>query len=82
MNSHEARLKFVAPVERAARNLFSTPDGKVVLDALDEVCSELIAKVPATGAIDVNAVLINVGALRVVQYLRDLAKPPGEGQDR
>lgn len=79
MDASEVR-KFRDPVEKAARRLFSSPDGKIVLDALTEVYGRtLMAKKPLDGSVDADGTLINVGSYNVVEYLRRLAeKEDGE----
>lgn len=70
----EARKKIRGPVELAARRLFSSPDGEVVLDAL--VRAFLVDPVAtlSDGAVDASGTLVNVGAAKVINYLRELAE--------
>jgi hypothetical protein len=70
----------IAPIKAAANRMFSTPDGKTILDALERAFGDQTLPRDNTGAVDPNAVLINVGARRVFDYLRTLAEPKEEGQ--
>lgn len=75
----ELHDKYVAPLRAAAQRIFSSEDGKKVLEAIERVfVDEMIVK-DHSGRVDENAVLVNVGALQVISYLRSLAEPK-EGQ--
>lgn len=68
------------PVLDAARRAFGSEDGKKVLAALDRAYGpESMVAHDGNGAVDPNAILINVGRVEVINYLRKLAEP-NEGQ--
>jgi hypothetical protein len=69
----------IAPIKASAQRMFGSEDGRTVLDAIERAFVEDLPR-DATGAVDSNAVLIGVGARRVIDYLRNLAEPKKEGQ--
>jgi hypothetical protein len=75
MKWEELQAKYLAPVENAARRIFSSPDGAKILHALEAVYGGDPTAKDAQGRVDADATLINVGSARVVNYLRKLAEP-------
>lgn len=69
----ELRAKLL-PVRRAAFKLFGTPDGKLVLEALERAFVDELVPKDGNGAVDPNAVLVQVGARQVIDYLRKLSE--------
>ena len=75
MDLNEQIRSIRQPVVEAARRLFSTPDGKTVLDALEKVFPIGIEKT-TTGAVDIHAMSINVGARMVVEQMKKWSEIP------
>lgn len=76
----ELRAK-LAPIRGAAQRAFGSEDGKKVLAALERgFISDSIPK-DDNGKVDADAILINEGARRVIDYIRFLAEPVQEGQE-
>jgi hypothetical protein len=87
MISLDAKMKEIAeesrrvrgPIEAAARRLFSTPDGKKVMDALIKAYGSPRAARDARGAVDPYGTLIEVGRAEVVEFLTGLVAKEDEG---
>lgn len=75
------RKKILSPAIYAAKQLFSSPQGKEVLEALDRAFTRNLVAKDGQGAVDANAVLIRVGNKQVIDYLRDLAEYKEDGHD-
>jgi 8-oxo-dGTP pyrophosphatase MutT (NUDIX family) len=76
---NELREKHMAPVEAAARRMFSSPDGKKVLAALERAFGAGVAIFPA-GGVDPHGTLVRAGHAEVINYLRTLAEDGQGGQ--
>lgn len=74
------RKEILGPVEDAAKRMFGSEDGKKILNTLERAFGEDPIERDVNGAVDPNAVLINVGAQQVINYLRRLAES-NEGQE-
>ncbi len=72
MNWQEKKKEVLGVAAGAARRIFSSPDGKAVLDAMELWEGDLIAY-DNNGSVDPNATLANVGAQRVIRFLRELS---------
>jgi hypothetical protein len=81
--SYDAQIKalhdeYVAPVIAAAQRAFGSSDGEKVLQALERAFTDKMVVKDGNGKVDADAVLINVGAARVINYLRALAESKGQ----
>lgn len=79
----ELHQKHVAPVEAAARRLFSSPDGQKVLAALERAFPGGVAFAVIQGAIssvDPYGTVVNAARADVINYLRNLAEGGQGGQ--
>jgi hypothetical protein len=74
----DARRKVLAVGQGAARRLFASPDGQAVISMLSKTFEGEMVSVDKNGKVDENAVLLNVGAAQVINFLRDLAEPEGD----
>lgn len=76
----ELHEKHMAPVEAAARRLFSSPDGQKVLAALERAFHGGVAFSVFQGAIsgvDPYGTVVNAARADVINYLRTLAEGTG-----
>lgn len=77
----DIHARFIAPLEASAQRIFSSEDGRKVLDALSRAFIEDDVLKGTDGRVDANAHLIAFGQRRVIDYLRKLAEPKeGQGQ--
>jgi hypothetical protein len=74
----EARRKTLAVGQGAAQRIFSSPDGQAVLKLLSDTFENNLVAVDKNGKVDEGAVLINVGAAHVINFLRELAELKGD----
>lgn len=72
MTWQEKKKEVLGVAAGAARRVFSSPDGKAVLEAMELWEGDLIAT-DNEGRVDPNATLANVGAQRVIRFLRELS---------
>lgn len=70
----EARKKIRGPMELSAQRIFSSPDGKRLLDMLSNTFESGMLARDGKGGIDPNGTLVNVGASEVIKFLRELAE--------
>jgi hypothetical protein len=78
MKWEEARTKLLSAAQGSALRMFSSPEGKVVLETLSKMFEGELVEKDKNGKVDENATLINVGAARVIAFLRNLAEPEGD----
>jgi 3-hydroxy-3-methylglutaryl CoA synthase len=76
----EYRQRVLGPAAIAARTFFNSPNGKIVIDALDRVFSSNLIATTADGRVDPNMILIRVGNKEVIDYLRALADNQEDGE--
>jgi hypothetical protein len=73
------RRKVLGPAANAARVMFSSSQGQLVLSTLEEVFSRNIVATDSAGRVDPSATLVRVGEKNVIDYLRGLANNEEDG---
>ncbi len=74
------RKRVLGPAAAAAVRIFSSPEGKLVLDALDRVFARDLVATDKDGRVDPAGVLVRAGNKEVVDYLRGLAENKEDGE--
>jgi len=73
------KLRFKKQLIIAYKNVFESPEGKLVLEDLKKKCPTLTRPVGVTKGVDIHTLLINTGQDNVLKHIyRMLGRDPNE----